>query len=122
MDLIISSEIDGVVNSKPTVRDFLSDHAFVTCDLKLEKPKAVVKETVFRKIKGIDIEEFKQLINSKLQFDPNKNVEENVCYYNECLKSTLDKFAPLLKKKIARRPRQPWFGDFHKKQKNRYNE
>ena len=48
LDLIISRENDSLIMNEPTADYFISDHAFVTCQLAIQKPTAVTKSITFR--------------------------------------------------------------------------
>ena len=59
LDLIITRDLDGLVQTPPISDSFLSDHCTVLSELTLRMPATTVKEVCYRKTKAIDIEAFK---------------------------------------------------------------
>ena len=66
----------------------------------------------FRKTKPVDHTAFKNdLRTSALVTDCPSDLENTVTLYNSTLKTTLNKFAPILTKVMTIRPSTPWFND-----------
>ena len=110
--LIITQDLDGLVQTPPISDSFLSDHCTVLSELTLRMPATTVKEVCYRKTKAIDIEAFKDdLRKSRLCQDPPVVLTDLVSCYGSTMTSLLDKHAPLQKKTITVRPRVPWFNN-----------
>ena len=112
LDLIITRDLDGLVQTPPISDSFLSDHCTVLSELTLRMPATTVKEVCYQKTKAIDIEAFKDdLRKSRLCQDPPVVLTDLVSCYGSTITSLLDKHAPLQKKTITVRPWVPWFND-----------
>ena len=110
LDLIITRDLDGLVQTTPISDSFLSDHCTVLSELTLRMPATTVEEICYRKTKAIDIESFKDdLRESRLCQNPPDEITDLVSCYGSTMTSLLDKHAPLQKKTITVRPRVPWF-------------
>ena len=59
LDLIITRDLDALVQTPPISDSFLSDHCTVLSERTLRMPATTVKEVCYRKTKAIDIEAFK---------------------------------------------------------------
>ena len=59
LDLIITRDLDGLVQTTPISDSFLSDHCTVLSELTLRMPATTLEEICYRKTKAIDIESFK---------------------------------------------------------------
>ena len=67
LDLIITRDLDGLVQTKPISDSFLSDHCTVLSELTLRMPATTVEKICYWTTKAIDIESFKDdLRESKL--------------------------------------------------------
>ena len=116
--LIITQDLDGLVQTSPISDSFLSDHCTVLSELTLRMPATTIKEVCYRKTKAIDIEAFKDdLRKSRLCQDPPVVLTDLVSCYGSTMTSLLDKHAPLQKKTITVRPRVPWFNNEAKEAK-----
>ena len=131
LDLIITRVSDALAKSTPisdsylsdhsTVlcplvlrkpNSYLSDHSTVLCPLVLRKPNLAVKQVTFRKIKAIDLANFKKdIAESNLCQDPPVELKDLVSSYNTTCASILNKHAPELTKTIIERPRVLWFNE-----------
>ena len=108
LDLIITRDLDALVQTPPISDSFLSDHCTVLSERTLRMPATTVKEVCYRKTKAIDIEAFKDdLRKSRLCQDPPVVLTDLVSCYGSTMTSLLDKHAPLQKKTITVRPRVP---------------
>ena len=76
-------------------------------------PPPVFKHTEFRRIKDIDVDQFKKdIYDSDLCQDPPlDDLLSLVSMYNSCLREILDTHAPKCEKDLPVRPRQPWFNN-----------
>ena len=113
--LVISHVNNKVLLNRPVVHDFISDHAVIICEVNMGLKKSNFKKEVkFRKIKSINIPEFRQILSEKLQSMP--NVEESdinvlVSHYFNSGRSVLDTLVPVVKTLLPVRERRPWFND-----------
>jgi len=111
-DLLITRDLDGLVQTSPISDSFLSDHCTVLSELTLRMPATTVKDVCYRKTKAIDIESFKDdLRKSRLCQDPPDGLTDLVSCYGSTITSLLDKHSPLQKETITVRPRVPWFNN-----------
>jgi hypothetical protein len=76
-----------------------------------DKPKATRQHISFRKYKDIDLEAFKHDLQSSFNTESAETIEDTVSEYDSCLKSVIDKHAPLDHKRITLRPHAPWYDD-----------
>ena len=59
LDLLITRKNDNLLLRDPEIRYFISDHAFIRVSTVFPKPEVQVKKISFRKIKDINIDNFK---------------------------------------------------------------
>ncbi|XP_068684391.1 uncharacterized protein [Montipora foliosa] len=112
LDLIITRDLEGLVQTTPISDSFLSDHCTVLSELTLRMPATTVEEICYRKTKAIDIESFKDdPRESKLCQDPPDALADLVSCYGSTMTNLLDKHTSLRKKTITVRPRVPWFNN-----------
>ena len=112
LDLIITREINSLIGTTPISDCYFSDHCTVLCDLTLRKPALAVKQVSYRKLKIIDISEFKiDLRESSLCRDAPQDLNKLVANYNSVCSGVMDKHAPIVKKTIVTQSRVPWFND-----------
>ena len=112
LDLIITRDLDGFVQTTPISDSFLSEHCIVLSELALCMSATTVKEVCYRNTKAIDIESFKDdLRKSRLCQDPPDVLTDLVSCYGSTMTSLLDKHAPLQKKTITVRRQVPSFNN-----------
>ena len=113
MDILITRESDPIIKMSPSSDLFLSDHCTVLCELSILKPPLKEKNISYRKLKTIDIQQFKHDLKlSQLCQDSvleNFDVNSLTTLYNSTLIAILDKHAPLRHKSITVHQRVPWF-------------
>ena len=118
LDVIItgdtSSIVTGVEVTDPGLCDHLGklsrDHFAVNFTTKFVKPSTTQKVVSFRKLRAMDVEQFKRdIITSSVLQNCNGNLDELVSHYNDGLRSLIDKHAPLRSKTILLRPNSPWY-------------
>ena len=97
MDLAISRSAESILNvTSVDDSSIISDHYIVCADLQFVKPSWERKHIRARKLKAIDIEQFKQDIGrSPLLSDSSSDLPGLLHLYNVELSSILDKHAPL---------------------------
>jgi len=64
LDLMITRCSDSLLTAKPMTDYLFSDHITVVCDLMLGKPYPKVEQVSFRKLKSVNIENFKQELST----------------------------------------------------------
>ena len=109
-----------MVLNDPTADYFISDHAFVACQLAILKPAAVTKTITFRKYDQIDTESFKEdikqsclgTVNDSSCGADSSNLEALSSQYNTTLREILDKHAPVMTKQY--RLNHPYHGLTHR--------
>ena len=112
IDLIITRRSDSTIHGWPTTDHLFSDHLTVLTTLRTTKPAITSKERIYRKIKSIDLDTFRNdLAVSELCQKTHKEFNELVECYNKTLTHVLDKHAPLQRKIIHQRQRVPWYSD-----------
>lgn len=74
------------------------------------KPQVKRTELTYRKMKDINQEAFQEDLNTLVkELSQITDHEKLMSDYNKLLQNTLDKHAPLLKKRVTHRERVPWF-------------
>ena len=86
----------------------------MTSPLPFSKPKPVVNTVNSRNIKAIDMSSFKSSLTESLC-----SIKDSITSFSlsECVKTVLDKFAPIKTRQITVRPAAPWINIFVKEQK-----
>lgn len=88
----------------------LSDHFLIECNLNIPRPSSAIKETVYRKLKTLDLHAFKtDITESMLCTTTWNNVSELALCYENTLTSLLEKHAPLQRKVVVVRLKLPWY-------------
>ena len=79
------------------------------CCLNVSKVLATVKYTSFRKLKSLDLVAFKNdIASSDLYNIASIDCNEVAELYNNCMRSILDRLAPMTSKRVFARPSAPW--------------
>ncbi len=100
LDLIITRPTNFVSNV--TVDFMISDHSSVLCNLSLTKPLPIKKELVYRKLRQINMEDFKQDLTARLSSaEWSDDLNHSVGKYNQVLSELLDKYAPVKRRVIT---------------------
>lgn len=119
LDLIITRDLDGLIQTTPISGSFLSDHCTVLSELTLCMLATTAEEIYYRKIKAMDIESFKDdLRESKLCRDQPDGIADLVSCDGTIVTSLLDKHASVQKKTITARQRVSWFNNEIKEAKS----
>ena len=101
LDLIISRDNKELDIDTPNATYFISDHAFVECNLSLARPSIFRKSISYRRLKNIDTVKFNDdILKSELYC--------LASLYHSTLSDLLDIHAPLTTKTIIVRPSVPW--------------
>ena len=90
-----------------------SDHNIVYFNIITLKQSNTIKEITYRKFKNINMLNFNEDVEQHLytHYSNNLSLTEKIQLYKNTLKMTLDKHAPLKRRKVTDRIRLPWFGD-----------
>ena len=84
--LIITRKSDSIIHGSPTTDHLFSDHLTMLTTLRATKPAITSKERVYRKIKSIDLDTFRNdLAVSELCQDTHEEFDELVKCYNKAL-------------------------------------
>ena len=116
LDLIITRTSDCLIITEPIADYFISDHAFVICQLHIPKPSTITKKINYRKYKEIDTSKFEDDIKQSCLYlvtemtcdDDPSAIDEVVAQYNSTLRKILDDHAPEKSKIITMKPIVPW--------------
>ena len=91
-----------------------SDHYLVLFDveLKIIPSKTETKFTSYRDFNEIDVERFRSEIQDSVlsSIDPSTSLDEAVHLYNTTLSQLLDRHAPVIKKRLKKKP-EPWIDE-----------
>ena len=84
----------------------------------MARPEPVRHKTSFRKLRQIDIDQFKlDISSSPLKMSPSPDLGSLVEQYNCVLSELLDKHAPTVTRSITLRPHAPWYNDMLRERK-----
>ncbi|KAJ8038652.1 hypothetical protein HOLleu_16137 [Holothuria leucospilota] len=87
-----------------------SDHYAVTFNVNLAKPPPIIQTVSYRKLKAINVANFKKDLRSCPLLNPSDRSLDSLVYaYTEGLRSLIDAHAPLQAKRIQLRPNCPWY-------------
>lgn len=120
LDLIISRRGDSMILNSPKQTHFISDHSFVQCQLSHPKPSLEQRKISYRKLKMIDMNQFKLDIKSSplgSENYQNESLDYLVEMYNRHLVLILDRHAPLKTRLTVVRTVLPWFNSIVKEAK-----
>ena len=123
LDLLISRKSQNIVLETTVLTGLPSDHHAIISKLDFARPGPSKKRVVYRKLREIDVDQFKKDILTSLVSDASDDASALVNKYNTVLRELLDKHAPQKTKMVTLRPRVPWFTDAIrdlKKQKRRF--
>ena len=112
LDLLVAKKDCDFSLGSPITDFYISDHSFVKRTINVAKPELEVKDIVFRKLKSINADAFKNDIEvSELCSRDFTDLDELVSCYNATLTELIDKHAPEQRERITVRPKQPWFSN-----------
>ena len=123
LDLVITR------NDESTARDFdvfdpvTSEHYVVSCSLALPKKAFERKEVNYRKMKSIDLQEFRDDISDSplisTVYEAGHDLESLLTLFNTTLIGLLDKHTPLKTRTITIRPSAPWYTEDIREEKQK---
>ena len=109
VDLLITRSSDNIIKGTPSPDSFLSDHCSILCCLNVTKVLATVKQISLGKLKSLDLVAFKNdIASSDLCNITSNDCNEVAELYNNCMRSILDRHAPMTSKRVFARPSAPW--------------
>ena len=112
LDLIITRSKGTWQCNSPQIGDLVSDHHIVTCELSMPVQRVKKHKLKYRKLKNIDISNFKNdIIASSLADIDDKELDDLVKLYDSELQRLLDKHAPVIEREINIKRREPWYND-----------
>ena len=109
LDVVVTRSSDTLLHSS-SVGELFSDHHIQDCRLQTAKPSYPRKNITYRKIKDIDLSQFKTDIVNHLESVCHDSLSDLVNGYDS-LQTVLDSHAPLKSKTVSIRPRVPWIND-----------
>ena len=118
LDLIITRNEDRLVNDIKVHDPVISDHMSVHCTLQLQKPQLQQTEINYRKLNDINMSSFNQDLEV-LNFEDDHDLPVLIDKYENTLKETLQKHAPLKRRLITIRPSSPWYNEEIGKEKRK---
>jgi hypothetical protein len=113
LDLLITKSHETPLTDVQVYEADIADHKCISFDLTTVKPKYLRREISYRKLKELNMDDFRSDLAIALgEFDPNcGTVSEAVDRYNIILENTLDKDAPLKKRTVIIRPQPAWYSE-----------
>ena len=109
LDLLISRKDSSLVSSLTVINSLPSDHFAVTCLVNIIRPGPSTKRIVSRQTRKINKEDFRQDVQSSLDFISCATLDTVVSEYNKNLSNILDKHAPEVERTVILRPHAPWY-------------
>ena len=103
LDLVLSKESDNILLSTKLHHGLASDHTAILCKLDISVPLQEPETFLYRCLKKIDTNNFKQDLSDVIS--PNSSVSN----YNNHLRSVLGKHAPLSRRTSRTRNPTHWF-------------
>ena len=109
----------GIIQSQPNVDRFLSDHAFILCELQSSKPQTTVKTVYYRKLGRIDKSALmNDIATSSFCSDSSLHdhlstheLDSLVQKYQVTLTTVIDQHAPIISRTLVARPKVPWYNN-----------
>ena len=121
LDVVITRESCTLLKVTPSVSDpglgdangrSTGDHCAILFQIRLNKPPKVRKKVTYRKLKEIQVPDFKTSVaESPVLRDISTSLEEMVETYNRGLRDIVDSYAPLCSKIITLRPNTAWYSE-----------
>ena len=114
LDAVITRKTECPISDVTVYDPLLSDHKAVSFSLDTQRPPLPKKEIVYRRIKKIDIDRFRDDINTNPHLNGDFLRDETDCstcvkVYNDAAQSLLDKHAPQKTKQVTIRPTVKWY-------------
>ena len=112
LDLVITPCNDNFIESSTPGRLF-SDHNIVYFNIITIKQPNTIKEITYRKLKNINMTNFNEDMEQHLytHYSDKLSLTEKIQLYKNTLRMTLDRHAPLKRRKVPDRIKLAWFSD-----------
>ena len=114
LDLVISRPLDDIINHVE-VGSLFADHHALLCMLNLTKPSHEKSLITFRRLKSINMHDFKQDLKNQFMHCILNNADQPMDIlldrYNTISGHVLDQHAPECSRILSIRPRIPWFSE-----------
>lgn len=114
LDVLITRETQNILTGMPLVLDpclvndkgvLSGDHYAILFHINATKPMNVVKNVCFRRLRSINVSDFKKDITDNILLNETSCINT----LNSELGVILDKHAPIINKKVILRPNAPWY-------------
>ena len=110
LDLVITRDDCDFLSNSPQAHFMMTSHSTVLFKLNWTKPHRPAVTRSCRKIKEKDLSKFRSDLQSGILLQhPTENVHDQAFQYQSTLLAILDDHAPIISRRVAQRPRQPWF-------------
>ena len=106
IDIVLTSINSQIYISEITRGELITDHYIIKFNINIKKNVPIVKLIKYRSINKINIKDFIDNILSSLE----GNILSSLVL-NDCLTSTLDKFAPIKRLNITYHAHSPWYNN-----------
>ena len=118
LDLVITNTNDLQPHAITVTDPCISDHKCISLQLQDTKPRYEKHVNTIRDRKSLDINNFKQQMQSCFN-DKMASLDELVSDYNQTLTNLYDDNVPEKPKTVVLRPNTRWFTDLHKEEKKK---
>jgi hypothetical protein len=109
LDLLITRNTEDTISDVRVQDDLGLVHFSVMCSIKFTRSARIKKYITYRKLKTINLSEFKSDIHLPVNFDG--TAEELLDCYNQVISDAIEKHAPLKSAKVTLRDSTPWQND-----------
>ena len=112
----LGNTLDWLMSKNPTSiiditnKDFLSDYCIIEWKFQLSHRIRGKMQTSRRHLNNIDEEKFKEDLETSLEIDAGKTLQQNYNNYMEAITKTVNKHAPLITKIKTKKEHNPWLG------------
>jgi exonuclease III len=111
LDLIITRDSDNICLDSPKADFLISDHMAIITTLRIQRPPVQFKELQTRHFNAINSADFINDITCFVNRCVNiHDIDDLAVEYNNSLRQIMDKHAPVVRKRVAIRPKVPWYG------------
>ena len=120
LDILVSRDTNDLICNVDVVNiglcdndgNLINDHFAITCNIKMPIPTVCKKLVRYRKIKNIDIEDFRSDIQSSTNLNTTTgSLDELIEQYMSGLRDLIDVHAPLISRTVTPRPHVAWYDE-----------